>query len=199
MINCPNCNTQVPEGTKFCPNCGAQIPEMAQPVQHQGYVQGENPYQGNEIPQNSVPQGVPQQNTPSFEGNVPQGNYGPGPVPYSGPSKDNDKLMGILSYLGILCLIPTFGAKDSEFARFHANQGLPLAILGIGFPILKRILSLIFYQISFSFGLTMGGIMATLGGLISLYVLVMSIIGIVNVCNNEQKELPLTGKIKILK
>ena len=45
MINCPNCNAQVPEGTKFCPNCGAQIPEMAQPVQHQGYVQGENPYQ----------------------------------------------------------------------------------------------------------------------------------------------------------
>ena len=58
MINCPNCNNQVPEGTKFCPSCGAQIPEPTQnavpqgaPVAHQGYVQGENPYQQFNNPQ----------------------------------------------------------------------------------------------------------------------------------------------------
>lgn len=43
MINCPKCNTQVPEGTKFCPSCGTQMPEASAPVTHQGYVSGENP------------------------------------------------------------------------------------------------------------------------------------------------------------
>lgn len=58
MIDCPNCNKQVPEGTKFCPSCGAQIPEPTKndvpqgaPVTHQGYVRGENPYQQVNNPQ----------------------------------------------------------------------------------------------------------------------------------------------------
>ena len=32
--------------------------------------------------------------------------------------------MAILAYFGILVLIPILAAKDSKFARFHANQGL---------------------------------------------------------------------------
>ena len=40
----------------------------------------------------------------------------------------NNKAMGILSYIGLLVLIPIFAAKDSKFARFHANQGLVLVI-----------------------------------------------------------------------
>ena len=175
MINCLNCNNQVPEGTKFCPSCGAQMPEPTQ---------------------NDVPRGSQY----SVEGNVPQGGVQSVP-PYQSSNSDaeNNKAMGVLSYLGILCLIPIFGAKDSHFARFHANQGLPLAILGIGYPILRRLLSLLFYEISFSLGLTMGGIMRIIGAAVSVFVFVMSIIGIVNACHGEEKELPVTGKIKILK
>ena len=33
---------------------------------------------------------------------------------------------GILSYFGFLVLIPIFAARNSYFARFHANQGLVL-------------------------------------------------------------------------
>ena len=39
------------------------------------------------------------------------------------------KLFAILSYLGILCLIPIFMRKN-EFALYHARQGLLLAIGG---------------------------------------------------------------------
>lgn len=35
----------------------------------------------------------------------------------------NNKVMAILAYFGILVLIPIFAAKESKFARFHANQG----------------------------------------------------------------------------
>ena len=41
----------------------------------------------------------------------------------------NDTLMGVLAYIGILCLIPLLAAKDSEFAQFHAKQGLNLFLL----------------------------------------------------------------------
>ena len=37
-----------------------------------------------------------------------------------------NKAMAILAYLGILVLIPIFAAKNSAFAKFHANQGLIL-------------------------------------------------------------------------
>ena len=40
----------------------------------------------------------------------------------------SNKVMGVLAYIGILVLIPIFAAKNSPFARFHANQGLILFI-----------------------------------------------------------------------
>ena len=41
---------------------------------------------------------------------------------------EQNKVMAILAYFGILVLIPILAAKDSKFARFHANQGLLLCI-----------------------------------------------------------------------
>ncbi len=39
-----------------------------------------------------------------------------------------DKVMGVLAYLGILVLIPLLAKRDSEFVQFHAKQGLVLFI-----------------------------------------------------------------------
>ena len=41
---------------------------------------------------------------------------------------EKNKIFGILAYLGILCLVPIFAAKDSPFAKYHANQGLVLLL-----------------------------------------------------------------------
>ena len=35
---------------------------------------------------------------------------------------EKNKVMGILAYLGILVLVPILAAKDSPFAKYHANQ-----------------------------------------------------------------------------
>ena len=32
-----------------------------------------------------------------------------------------NKVMGILAYIGFLFLVPLLAAKDSKYARFHAN------------------------------------------------------------------------------
>ncbi len=44
-------------------------------------------------------------------------------------SADEDKVMCVLSYLGILCLIPYLTKKQNQNVMFHAKQGLILFII----------------------------------------------------------------------
>ncbi len=41
------------------------------------------------------------------------------------------KIFGILAYLGILVLVPLLVKKDDDFVHFHAKQGLVLLIVWI--------------------------------------------------------------------
>ena len=103
----------------------------------------------------------------------------------------NNKVMAILAYFGILVLIPIFAAKESKFARFHANQGLILFIAGIAIYIVQTI----FYSI---FSLRLWWLISTVVGIIGLVIFVLAIIGIVNAAQGKAKELPLVGNFKIL-
>ena len=105
-----------------------------------------------------------------------------------------NKGMGVLSYLGILVLIPIFAAKESPFARFHANQGLILCIFEIAYSIVAEILTAILLTISWRLHF-IGGLL----DLVNLAFLALSIIGIINVCKGEEKELPVIGSFRILK
>ena len=98
--------------------------------------------------------------------------------------------MGILSYLSWLVLIPLIAAPKSPFARFHANQGLILAIIEIAFSIVLGALSLIP-----GVGIVFNIILSLLG----LVFLLFSILGIVNAANGKAKELPVIGKIRLIK
>src|SRR5512137_1306963 len=55
------------------------------------------------------------------------GNTG-SPVP---PPLQDDRLMLVLCYLGLLALVPYLFARQSEAVRFHARQGLALGLLGV--------------------------------------------------------------------
>src|SRR3954466_7245616 len=44
--------------------------------------------------------------------------------------RDQDKIMLVLAYLGILALIPMLTVKDSDFVKWHAKQGLGLGVGG---------------------------------------------------------------------
>ena len=89
---------------------------------------------------------------------------------------EQNKVFAILSYFWILWLIPLLAAKESKFARFHANQGLVLFIASI-----------------------ICGIVPILGWLLSIVVLVFAIMGIVSAVQGQAKDLPLIGKIKLIK
>lgn len=57
---------------------------------------------------------------------------------------NGNKVFGILAYIGILFLVPLFAAKDSQYARFHTNQGLVLFIAEVILNIAAKIVIGIF-------------------------------------------------------
>ena len=101
-----------------------------------------------------------------------------------------NKTMGILAYFGILVLVPILTAKQSRFAMFHAEQGITLAIAEFGLSMLAIIFGLI---------PVVGFVFAIIFWLICAGALVLAILGIINAANGQAKELPLVGKLKIVK
>lgn len=89
-----------------------------------------------------------------------------------------NKGITVLSYLGILCLVPLLSKKDSKFAQYHAKQGLVLFIMELVIWVLIVIPVL-------------GWIIYVVGIITSL---VFAIMGIMNVVNGKCKELPVIGK-----
>ena len=109
--------------------------------------------------------------------------------------KDN-KVFAVLAYLGILVLVPIFGASNSKYARFHANQGLVLLIAEVAYGILTAMITAI---AGLAFGFIFKWMIRALLSFISLGFLAFVIIGIINAVNGKAKQLPLIGSIKILK
>jgi uncharacterized membrane protein len=108
------------------------------------------------------------------------------PTPDAKDVADN-KVFAILAFFGILFLIPLFAAKESPFARFHANQGLILFLVEIALYVVYFIL----LSISTALGLIFS--------LLFLVVTVLAILGIINAAKGELKELPLIGKFTLIK
>ena len=110
---------------------------------------------------------------------------------------NSNKVFGILAYIGILFLVPLFAAKDSQYARFHTNQGLVLFIAEVILNIAAKIVIGIFSVASL--GLLAVPISIVLNLVVWAFSVGFMILGIVNACSGEAKELPVIGKITILR
>ena len=103
---------------------------------------------------------------------------------------EQNKLMAVLAYISWLVLIPIFAAKESKFARYHANQGIVLAIAELVAIVALNVLS----------GLPLiGWLFSIVSSLFGLVCCIMAVIGILNAVNGRAKELPVVGKFRILK
>jgi uncharacterized membrane protein len=107
---------------------------------------------------------------------------------------DKNKIFAVLAYLGILVLVPLLAAKESRFARYHANQGVVLILTWIVCCVAAFILSFMLAFVPF---------LRFLGCFIWLPVwigmLVLMIMGIINAANGQCKPLPLIGQFKLIK
>ncbi len=109
---------------------------------------------------------------------------------YDAADIEQNKVMALLSYLWILFLVPLFLAKESRFARYHANQGITLAIAGTVIDLIGGLLSAI---------PVVGWIIGIPFYLAGLAVLALTVIGILNAVKGRAKELPIIGKYTLLK
>ena len=123
------------------------------------------------------------------EGDKACGNCGEpvGAPVHAADTSSNDMWMGILAYLGILSLIPYLVKDQTPFVRAHAVRGINLFILEIIAWVAVGV---------FSWVPVLDGILSTLAGLAGF---VFSLIGIINVANKEDKDLPFIGNIRLIK
>lgn len=96
---------------------------------------------------------------------------------------EQNKVMAVIAYLWIFCLIPLVAKKDSPYAQFHAKQGVVLALAW--------------------FIIWIVGIIPLLGWLVfffgSIILLVVNLIAIIKAFNGEMWEIPyLHQYVKLL-
>jgi fumarate reductase subunit D len=116
----------------------------------------------------------------------PGGSYTPPPPPPPGgaPVSGDRTIFLVLSYLGILCLIPLLAKKDDPEVQWHAKNGLGLFIAELVWVALR--IALIFVRVP---GLGCG--MATIGCVVWIGFLVLSIMGIIKAVNGQRFRIPI--------
>jgi uncharacterized membrane protein len=107
---------------------------------------------------------------------------------------EKNKIFGILAYLWILCLVPVLVAKESPFAKYHANQGLVLFLIEIIIGIVLFVINIILAMLPSGLGF-----LTAIFGLVWLAPLVLLVLGIINAAAGKCVPLPVIGGIKLLK
>ena len=100
---------------------------------------------------------------------------------YDETDVENNKIISLFAYCGILFIVPLLAGKDSKYARFHTNQGIILFILSVIMTFLS-----VFPNIGWVFKIG------------DVFVAILAILGIINAVTGKARELPLIGKFRIL-
>ena len=216
MSYCVKCGAKVDDGIMVCPQCGARIPDLSgsRPGSYNdgssiaggqsawdavetrartGYNDGSS-IAGGQSGGSQYTYDRQKCGPDSYERDVYQQSESRGYFDQN--EVYQNKAMGVLSYLGILVIIPLLaGDKRSEYVKHHINQGLVLFLLSSLTDLLEGEWVWGLYSI-IHFG---GNIFSWVFDILGLVFLVLTIMGIVAACRGERKELPLIGKIKFFK
>ncbi len=118
---------------------------------------------------------------------------------YSSGDINENKIFAVLCYIPFVCLYPVFAvARKSAYVKFHANQGLVLFLSQI-------IIAALLWLAEFALGLIpfVGAILAfpfsVLSWAIELLMFAAIVYGIYLAALGKAREMPIIGKIKILK
>ena len=107
------------------------------------------------------------------------------------------KTTGIVAYITWIGLVIAFVLGDREGGKFHLNQALVIWLAGTVLGVVTGILSIL------TAVPLLGWIVAALVGLISLvggiFFFVCWLMGLVYAIQEQEKEVPVLGKIRLLK
>lgn len=107
----------------------------------------------------------------------------------NGEVKKDNTLMLVLSYLGILCLIPLLTEKNDPDVQWHAKHGLVLLIAEVILYVALGIVSLVLGKIPV-LGFVFGIFGCLLWSVLPLGILVLHIICIVKAVKGERLIIP---------
>ena len=119
--------------------------------------------------------------------------------PVKEPEKEElrgKKFTAALAYLSWLVVVPIIYSSESKFIRYHANQGLVIAVIETICVIVTVIASKIIWLFSRPMSLLVETMMAMC--IIGVFGM-LSLIGILHVMLGKTKPLPTFGKINLLK
>ena len=167
MVKCPKCGGINDDGVKFCAYCG-------QPVKAAGGARSEFSEKVDQV-------------VNEFQNPVDTMSE------FSQADIQQNKVISLFSYLGILLLIPWIARPKSKFARFHVSQGITLFITELVVRFVNSILQGILGNSALS------GPISLIFNIVSILLFVLMIIGIVNAVSGKAKALPIIGKIQLLK
>ena len=114
------------------------------------------------------------------------------PGGYDPQDIEQNKVVSGLAYFGILFFLPLVAAPNSKYGRFHANQGLLMLLLCIAVAIVLGILGVILAFI----WLPLYFVLSTI---VWIAIAVLFVIGLINGFSGKVKELPIIGKLRIIK
>ena len=100
------------------------------------------------------------------------------------------KTTDIVAYLTWVGLVIAFVAGDREGSRFHMNQSLVIWLVSTVAGILSKLLGWI---------PLLGWLIALLMGVVCLFCAVCWFIGIINAIQGVEKEVPLLGRIRLIR
>ena len=183
MRSCPKCGSYVPDGKLLCPACGrvniglsTDMRGSALAEKHRTSArlqkQKNNPYAGGTYEQHK-----------SHDFN--SGDYYKSKYDHKQKEQElTNRIFCAAAYFGFFFFLPLIAMPNSKEAKFHANQGLVLFLFGI---ILEGIAS--------AAAVTLGSVFDVLSILHPL----LMVYGAVNAFQGKMVELPLIGKLRILK
>ncbi len=204
MPFCEKCGNHLPEGANFCASCGAPVPPAPQQPNNPFQPDSFTPDNSQQTPYNTdyQPPKAPSQMPDSVKAFLDTEDH---TAQYDPIDIQNSTVMAVLSYLGLLVLIPWFAAPNSPYTRFHAKQGMTLLIVDIAYSVLSFLLMLIkvphtqyVMGIPITYSATPWYISAVVF-LLSLPILALAVLGIVNAVRGKAKELPIIGKLNWIK
>lgn len=216
MTYCVKCGAQVEDGIGICPQCGAVIPGAFDTPDPQNPYDGQNAYSSQAYGRQETYNGqaydrqeayndqtYESQNTYSGQTFEQQDTYNQGygyaqstvydydPEYFPQEEVSRNKFMGVLSYIGILVLIPIIaGDKSSDYLKQHMNQGLVLFVIEAVFDVIERIADHVIF---------VGGIVSWAIDIADFAFLILAVMGIVSAAKGTRKLLPTIGNIRVFK
>lgn len=201
LLHCSKCGATIAKTDVVCPSCGAEIEaEKFQAIEQleQNKQQSLDAIEQEKLAQQQKEQSA-QGQTAGGDGKLvawlkQKNDTADTTADYNTTEIEASKILCVFAYLFWLVLIPLFAGKDLKFARFHANQGVVLAICETIWWVLEIVIAVLLGGIPF-----IGTLVTVLFGLVNIVFAVLIIVGIMNVLNGKAKELPVIGKFRVLK